>query len=183
VLQHNREDLDFLATHTEKGLVERLEAIIKSPFQRISYTEAVVLLEKAIKSGAVKFENPVSWGVDLAKEHETYLTDKIFMKPTMVFNYPRDIKSFYMRLNEDGKTVAAVDVLVPKIGEIIGGSQREERLEFLEKRMQELILNKQAYEGYLALRRFGTVVHSGFGLGFERLVMYATGTDNIRGKS
>lgn len=124
----------------------------------------------------------VHWGIDLAKEHETFLTDEVYKKPTMVYNYPKDIKSFYMRLNPDGKTVAAVDVLVPKIGEIIGGSQREERADLLEKRLEELNLNKAAYEGYLDLRRFGTVTHSGFGLGFERLVMYATGISHIKGK-
>ena len=183
VLEHNHDDLEFLNAQIEKGLISRLQQITSTPFKRITYTEAIDILQKAIKEKGVKFEHEVSWGIDLAKEHETYITDKVFNMPTMVSNYPKDIKSFYMRLNPDGKTVSAVDVLVPRVGEIIGGSQREERLSLLEKRIEELKLNKSAYEGYLALRRFGTVVHSGFGLGFERLVMYATGIENIRGKS
>lgn len=160
----------------EEGLIDRLKFVATSPFQRITYTEAVELL---LKSG-VTFQNKVEWGIDLNSEHERFLTEKIFKKPTIVTNYPKDIKAFYMRLNEDGKTVSAMDVLVPKIGEIIGGSQREERYDVLVSRIKEMKLNEKDYGWYLDLRKYGSVPHSGFGLGFERLVLYATGLENIR---
>ena len=147
-----------------------------SDFGRVSYTEAVELL----KQNNDKFDYKVEWGTDLQTEHERYLTEQIFKKPVFVTDYPKDIKAFYMRLNDDGKTVAACDCLVPGIGEIIGGSQREERLDVLTARMDELGLSRADYEWYLELRRFGTVEHAGFGLGFERLIMYLTGIPNIR---
>ena len=154
----------------------RLRHVVDSDFGCISYTEAVEILEKQNE----QFTFPVSWGMDLQTEHEKYLTDVVFQKPVFVTDYPKEIKSFYMRLNDDGKTVAAMDLLVPGIGEIIGGSQREERLERLEQRMQELGLSEEQYQWYLDLRRYGSVKHAGFGLGFERLVMYVTGVSNIR---
>ena len=150
--------------------------VLNSDFGRVSYTEAIDLL---IKSGE-KFDYPVEWGIDLQTEHERYLTEKIFKRPVFVMNYPKDIKAFYMRQNEDGKTVAAMDCLVPGVGEIIGGSQREERLDLLEKRMDELGLNKKDYWWYLDLRKYGTARHAGYGLGFERALMYITGIQNIR---
>jgi len=149
---------------------------LRTPFKRLTYTEAVDIL---LKSGK-KFDLKVEWGIDLQSEHERYITEQVFKQPVILTNYPKGIKAFYMRLDEDGRTVRAMDVLVPKIGEIIGGSQREERLDKLEQRIDELGLDKEAYKYYLDLRRFGSVVHSGFGLGFERLVMFITGLENIR---
>jgi len=157
-------------------LIARLQNIFATPFKRLTYTEAVDLLIKCGKEFLVKVE----WGIDLGSEHERYLTEQIFKQPIILTDYPKEIKAFYMRLSEDGKTVRAMDVLVPKIGEIIGGSQREERLEKLEQRIEQLKLDKEAYRYYLDLRRFGTVTHSGFGLGFERLIMLVTGLENIR---
>ncbi len=153
-----------------------LESVANADFVRISYTDAIKELEKH----ADKFEIKPYWGCDIATEHERYLTEQIFKKPVMVFNYPKEIKSFYMKLNDDGKTVKAVDVLVPGIGEIIGGSEREEDFEKLKKACEERKMDMTNYEWYLDLRRFGTVPHSGFGLGFERLIRYVTGMENIR---
>ncbi|CAL5224923.1 g7691 [Coccomyxa viridis] len=172
-------DMEFMTKMVDKGAMERLRMVASTPFERCTYTRAIELLEEAVKGGK-KFEFPVSWGIDLASEHERYLTEEIFKKPTIVYNYPKDIKAFYMRLNDDGKTVAAMDVLVPGVGELIGGSQREERLEVLEERLEAAGMPKEPYSGYLDLRRYGTVPHSGFGLGFERLILFATGLDNIR---
>jgi len=177
VMKHCAEDLDFFNSYIEKGLLERLKAVANVPFKRLTYTEAVDILLKVTDH---KFENKVSWGIDLQSEHERYLTEKIFKQPVILTNYPKDIKAFYMKLNEDGKTVRAMDVLVPKIGEIIGGSQREENLELLEQRLKDMKLDMEAYKYYLDLRRFGTCPHAGFGLGFERLVMFVTGIENIR---
>ena len=176
VLENCPQDLEVLNKFVDKGLIERLNAVANSDFGRVSYTEAVKLLEEHND----EFEYKVSWGCDLQTEHERFLTEKIFKRPVFVTDYPKEIKAFYMRLNDDGKTVAACDCLVMGIGEIIGGSQREERLDVLESRIEELGLNKADYDWYLDLRRYGGVVHSGFGLGFERLVMYLTGIDNIR---
>ncbi|MFR5265803.1 asparagine--tRNA ligase [Clostridium sp.] len=170
------EEMAFFNQFVDKGLIERLQGIISSDFGRVSYTEAVDLL---LKSGK-EFEYPVQWGIDLQTEHERYLTEQIFKKPVFVTDYPKDIKAFYMRLNEDGKTVAAADCLVPGIGEIIGGSQREERLDVLKARMAELNLKEEDYWWYLELRKYGETKHAGFGLGFERLIMYITGMSNIR---
>ena len=180
LLTHCRADLDFITKMVDKEAVARLEQVASTPFKRISYTEAVALLEEAIASGAKKFEYPVSWGIDLQSEHERYLTEDIFKQPVIVYNYPKDIKAFYMRLNDDGKTVAAMDVLVPRVGELIGGSQREDRMDVLVRRIEETGMPLEAYEGYLDLRKYGSVPHSGFGLGFERLILFATGMDNIR---
>nr|WP_281413968.1 asparagine--tRNA ligase [Clostridium polyendosporum] len=176
VMDECPEELEFFNQFIDKGLLERLNHIITSDFGRITYTEAVDLLKKS----GHQFEYSVEWGIDLQTEHERYLTEEIFKKPVFVINYPKDIKAFYMRLNEDGKTVSAMDCLVPGVGEIIGGSQREERLAVLEKRMAELGLNKENYWWYLELRKYGETIHSGFGLGFERLIMYITGMSNIR---
>jgi asparaginyl-tRNA synthetase len=160
----------------DKTLIERLNHIVDSEFAKVSYTEAIELLKKS----NVKFQYPVEWGADLQTEHERYLTEQVFKKPTFVYDYPKDIKAFYMRLNDDGKTVAAVDLLVPGVGEICGGSQREERLDLLLARMKELNLKEEDYWWYLDLRKYGGVKHSGFGLGFERLIMYLTSMQNIR---
>lgn len=176
VLDNAPEEMEFFNSFVDKTLLERLQNILDNEFGRVSYTEAVDLL---IKSGQ-EFEYPVEWGIDLQTEHERYLTEKIFNKPVFVTDYPKDIKAFYMRMNEDNKTVAAMDLLVPGVGEIIGGSQREERLDLLEKRMDELGLNKEDYWWYLDLRKYGGTRHAGFGLGFERAVMYLTGMGNIR---
>lgn len=176
VLDNAPEEMEFFNSFVDKGLLERLHNILNNDFGRVTYTEAVDLL---IKSGK-KFEYPVEWGIDLQTEHERYLTEEIFKKPVFVTDYPKDIKAFYMRMNDDNKTVAAMDLLVPGVGEIIGGSQREERLELLEKRMDELGLKKEDYWWYLDLRKYGGTKHAGFGLGFERLVMYLTGIANIR---
>ncbi|MCW8129196.1 MAG: asparagine--tRNA ligase [Planctomycetota bacterium] len=176
LLNERGDDLKFFADRVDKGCITRLEEFVKSSFERIDYTEAISILEKAPK----KFEFPVKWGVDMQSEHERYLTEEYFKKPVVVMNYPKDIKAFYMRQNEDGKTVAAMDVLAPGIGEIIGGSQREERLDLLDKRLVELGFNPKDYWWYRDLRRYGTVPHAGFGLGFERTIIYATGLGNIR---
>ncbi|ONK61657.1 uncharacterized protein A4U43_C08F32230 [Asparagus officinalis] len=177
LLDHCLEDMEFMVKNFDKTAIDRLKLVSSSPFERISYTKAVELLQKVTDK---KFENNVEWGIDLASEHERYLTEVIFKKPVIVYNYPKGIKAFYMRLNDDNKTVAAMDVLVPKVGELIGGSQREERLDVLVARIKEAGLPLEPYEWYLDLRRFGTVKHSGFGLGFERMVLFATGLDNIR---
>lgn len=176
VMKECADDLEFLNKWVDKTLLATLENVRSEPFARMTYTEAVEVL---LKSGRT-FEFPVSWGVDLQAEHERYLTEEHLKRPLILTDYPKDIKAFYMRLNEDGKTVRAMDVLVPRIGEIIGGSQREERLEPLRQRMEEMHLPIEAYEWYLDLRRFGTVPHSGFGMGFERLIMFLTGMHNIR---
>ena len=176
ILTRCKEEVAFLDKFISTGLEDRLWQVKESEFGHITYTEAVKLLEKNVG----QFEYPVSWGMDLQTEHERYLTEQIFQKPVFVTDYPKEIKSFYMRLNGDGKTVAAMDLLVPGIGEMIGGSQREERLDYLQKRMQELGLEESQYQWYLDLRRYGSVKHAGFGLGFERLVMYLTGVTNIR---
>ena len=181
VFEHAPEEMTFFnkwvdATNT---LIERLTLVKNSEFKRLPYTEAIDILLEAVAAGK-KFENKVEWGIDLATEHERYLTDEHFKAPVFVINYPKDIKAFYMRQNDDGKTVAAMDMLVPGIGELIGGSQREERLEVLEQRMDEMGVPKDELEWYLDLRRFGGVKHAGFGLGFERMIMYITGVENIR---
>lgn len=176
VLLERPDDMKFFADRIEKTAISRLEKVVETQFERIDYTEAVKILEASGK----KFEFPVKWGADLQTEHERYLTEEKVGRPVVVTNYPKDIKAFYMRQNDDGKTVAAMDVLAPGIGEIIGGAQREERLDVLEKRMADLKLSKEPYEWYLDLRRYGTVPHAGFGLGFERLVVYVTGLGNIR---
>jgi asparaginyl-tRNA synthetase len=176
VLEKCPEDMDFFNERIEKGIIERLKHVRDTPFLRLSYTDAVAILEKSGQS----FEYPVKWGTDLQAEHERYLTEKHFKGPVILFDYPKAIKSFYMRVNDDGKTVRAMDVLVPSVGEIIGGSQREERLDVLESRMKEMGLNPEGYWWYLELRKYGTVPHSGFGLGLERTVQFVTGMANIR---
>jgi asparaginyl-tRNA synthetase len=176
LLDERHEDLAFFDERVEKGLVAKLEGIVGSEFVRMDYTEAVSVLEKAKE----KFEYPVKWGVDLQSEHERYLTEKHAKKPVIVTNYPKAIKAFYMRVNDDGKTVAAMDVLAPGIGEIIGGSQREERLSVLDARMTEIGIDAAHYDWYRDLRRYGTVPHCGFGLGFERTLAYVTGLANVR---
>ena len=176
VMEQCPEEMEFFNKFIDKGLLERLNHVATSDFKRISYTDAVELL---LKSGK-EFEYPVKWGDDLQTEHERYLTEEIFKKPVFVTDYPKDIKAFYMKLNDDNKTVAAADCLVPGIGEIIGGSQREESLEKLSARMDALGLDKETYWWYLELRKYGETMHSGFGLGFERLIMYITGMSNIR---
>ncbi len=173
------DEMTFFNKFVDKGLAERLTHVATSDFARVSYTEAIKILQEAVASGR-DFEYPVDWGCDLQTEHERYLTEEHFGKPTFVTDYPAKIKAFYMRLNDDGKTVAAADCLVPGIGEIIGGSQREERLDVLERRIVELGMSTDQYRAYLDLRRYGGCQHAGFGLGFERLVMYLTGVDNIR---
>ena len=177
-LTNCKEDLAFFDKRIQPGLIESLQAVANAKFTRISYTEAIEILEK--DADKAKFENKPYWGCDIATEHERYLTEKVFKGPVMVYNYPKEIKAFYMKLNEDGKTVKAVDVLVPGIGELIGGSEREENYEVLYNRIESLGLNPKDYDWYLDLRRFGTVPHSGFGLGFERLIRYVTGMENIR---
>lgn len=176
VLEHCPEDMQFFDKHVSNGLIERLQHVINTPFERASYTYAVRILEKSGKD----FEYPVKWGSDLQSEHERYLAEEFFAKPVIITDYPKHIKAFYMRSNDDNKTVAAMDVLVPKIGEIIGGSQREERLEVLEHKIQEVGLSKEDYWWYLELRKYGSVPHAGYGVGFERLIQFATGMDNIR---
>ena len=176
VLERCPQEMQFFNSFVDKGLLDRLHNVVSNEFGRVSYTEAVEILEKSGK----KFDFPVKWGIDLQTEHERYLTEEVFKKPIFVTDYPKDIKAFYMRLNDDGKTVAAADCLVPGIGEIIGGSQREERLEVLQARMKELGLKEEDYWWYLDLRRYGSCRHAGFGLGFERMVMYLTGVSNIR---
>lgn len=176
VLEKCPDEIDFFNKFIDKTLKERLCAIVGSDFGRVSYTEAVEIL----KNSGVKFEYPVEWGCDLQTEHERYLTEKVFGKPVFVTDYPKDIKAFYMRLNDDGKTVAAADMLVPGVGELIGGSQREERLDLLNARIAEMGLDEKDYWWYTELRKFGGVRHAGYGLGFERLIMYITGMSNIR---
>nr|WP_278991031.1 asparagine--tRNA ligase [Plesiomonas shigelloides] len=176
VLDERMDDMKFFAERVDKDAIARLERFIASDFAQIDYTDAIKILETCGK----QFENPVFWGVDMASEHERYLAEEHFQSPVVVKNYPKDIKAFYMRMNEDGKTVAAMDVLAPGIGEIIGGSQREERLDVLDARLDEMGLNKEDYWWYRDLRRYGTVPHAGFGLGFERLVVYVTGMQNVR---
>ncbi len=176
VLDERMDDMEFFAKHIDNTVISRLQDFISSDFAQVDYTDAIEILKKSGK----KFEFPVEWGIDLSSEHERYLAEEHFKSPVVVKNYPKDIKAFYMRLNDDGKTVAAMDVLAPGIGEIIGGSQREERLEVLDKRMDEMGLKKEDYWWYRDLRRYGTVPHSGFGLGFERLIVYVTGVQNIR---
>lgn len=176
VLAERKDDLQFFEKHVDKDVITRLENFVNSDFAQIDYTDAIDVL---LKSGK-KFEFPVSWGIDLSSEHERFLAEEYFKSPVVVKNYPKDIKAFYMRLNDDEKTVAAMDVLAPGIGEIIGGSQREERLEVLDKRMEEMGLNPDDYWWYRDLRKYGSVPHSGFGLGFERLIVYVTGVQNIR---
>ncbi len=176
VLEKCPEEMAFFNNFMDKGLIERLQGIVNSEFATVTYTEAIKLLEEHKD----EFQFPVYWGADLQTEHERYLTEKIFNKPVFVTDYPKEIKAFYMRLNDDGKTVAAVDLLVPGVGEIIGGSQREERLDLLVERIKELGLREEDYWWYLDLRRYGGVKHAGYGLGFERLIMYLTGMQNIR---
>ena len=176
VLEERREDLEFFDQRIEKGLIAKLEGIVDSEFARMDYGEAIRVLERSNRN----FEFPVAWGVDLQSEHERYLTEQYAKKPVVVMNYPKAIKAFYMRVNDDGKTVAAMDVLAPGIGEIVGGSQREERLDVLDARMAELGISKQHYDWYRDLRRYGTVPHAGFGLGFERTLAYVTGLANVR---
>jgi len=176
VLDKCKPELEFFNSFVDKGLLDRLNTLAKSEYRKVTYTEAVDLL---LKSGA-EFKYPVSWGCDLQTEHERYLTEQIYKMPVFVIDYPKEIKSFYMRLNDDGKTVAAMDLLVPGVGEIIGGSQREERLDVLLDRMKECNLNEEDYWWYVNLRRYGGTKHAGYGLGFERIIMYLTGVSNIR---
>jgi len=193
VMDNNRDDLEFLATRlaeeekqkpqaerSELGLTEKLEFVLNNQFERITYTEAIDILLQSPAYKKKKFQYEVKWGIDLQSEHERYLVERHFKKPVIVTGYPKDIKAFYMRQNDDGKTVAAMDILVPGIGEIVGGSQREERLERLEKRMQEMRIPTDEMWWYLDTRRFGTVPHAGFGLGFERMMLFITGMTNIR---
>lgn len=193
-LEHSRDDLEFLDKRladeekqkpqnerSEMGLIEKLEFVIGNEFERISYTEAIDILKNSNHNKKKRFQYPVEeWGIDLQSEHERYLVEKHFKKPVILYNYPKDIKAFYMRLNEDGKTVAAMDILVPGIGEIVGGSQREERGDLLEQRMKEMNVPVDEMQWYLDIRRFGTVPHAGFGLGFERMIQFVTGMTNIR---
>lgn len=176
VLEHAPEEMDFFNRFVDKGLLDRLHNVADSDFAHITYTEAIELLEKQND----RFQYKVSWGCDLQTEHERYLTEEVYKRPVFVTDYPKEIKAFYMKLNEDGKTVAAMDCLVPGIGEIIGGSQREENYDVLKQRIQELGLPEESYDFYLDLRKYGTARHAGFGLGFERCVMYLTGMSNIR---
>jgi asparaginyl-tRNA synthetase len=193
-LEHNREDLDFLAARlveeekqkpqnerSEMGLIEKLEFVVNNDFERLTYTEAIEILKNSPANKKKKFQYPVDkWGIDLQSEHERYLVEKHFKKPVILINYPKEIKAFYMRQNDDEKTVAAMDILAPGIGEIVGGSQREERLDVLEKRMREMNIPVEEMYWYLDTRRFGTVPHAGFGLGFERMIQFVTGMTNIR---
>ncbi|MFP9229807.1 asparagine--tRNA ligase [Pectobacterium cacticida] len=176
VLNERADDMAFFAERVDKEAVARLEKFVNSDFAQVDYTDAIEILQNCGKA----FENPVYWGVDLSSEHERYLAEHHFKAPVVVKNYPKDIKAFYMRINDDGKTVAAMDVLAPGIGEIIGGSQREERLEQLDRRLDDMGLSKEDYWWYRDLRRYGTIPHSGFGLGFERLIAYVTGVQNVR---
>lgn len=176
VMQTCQEDLQFFEKNISPGLLSRLQHIIETPFERATYTYAVRILEKSTKN----FEFPVKWGLDLQSEHERYLAEEYFAKPVIITDYPKEIKAFYMRGNEDNKTVAAMDVLVPKIGEIIGGSQREERLDYLTQKLKDNHLNAEDYWWYLELRKYGSVPHAGYGVGFERLIQFATGMENIR---
>jgi asparaginyl-tRNA synthetase len=176
VMEEAPEELDFFNKFVDKGLLDRLNHVVNSDFERCTYTRAIEILQQADKT----FEYPVQWGADLQTEHERYLTEEHFKKPVFVIDYPKEIKAFYMRMNDDNKTVAAMDLLVPGVGEIIGGSQREERHDVLTKRIGELGLNEEDYWWYLQLRQYGGTKHAGFGLGFERMIMYLTGMANIR---
>ena len=176
VLDNAQEEMEFFDSFVDKGLLNRLTALVNADFARVTYTEAIDIL----KAADVKFEYPVSWGMDLQTEHERYLSETVYKKPVFVTDYPKDIKAFYMRENEDGKTVAAMDLLVPGVGELMGGSQREERYDVIKKRIEDVGMNPDDYWWYLELRKYGTVRHSGFGLGFERCIMYLTGMTNIR---
>lgn len=176
VMENAPEEMEFFNSFVDKGLIERLNSVVNSEFGQVTYTKAVDILMKSGK----EFQYPVTWGCDLQTEHERYLTEEVYKKPLFVTDYPKEIKSFYMRMNDDNKTVAAADLLVPGIGEIIGGSQREERQDILEARMEECGLNKEDYWWYLELRKYGGTKHAGFGLGFERAIMYITGMSNIR---
>lgn len=176
VLENAPEEMKFFNSFVDKGLLERLNHVVNSDFERVTYTKAVEILQGC----GEKFQYPVEWGIDLQTEHERYLTEKVFKKPIFVTDYPKDIKAFYMRLNDDGKTVAACDMLVPGVGEIVGGSQREERIDVLRSRMAELDLHEEDYWWYMELRKYGGVQHAGYGLGFERIIMYITGMSNIR---
>jgi asparaginyl-tRNA synthetase len=180
LLEHCAQDLAFFEKMVDKTCVSRLRQVAETPFTRITYTKAVEMLQDAVKSKKKKFVNKVEWGCDLNSEHERYLAEEVFKGPMVVYNYPKEIKAFYMRLNDDDKTVAAMDILVPGVGELVGGSQREERLDVLERRLAEDGMDPEPYQSYMDLRRYGTVKHAGFGLGFERLVMFATGLENIR---
>jgi asparaginyl-tRNA synthetase len=193
VMEHNREDLELLsqrladeekqkpqAERSEMGLIEKLEFVVNNKFERITYSEAIDILLQSPAYKKKKFQYEVKWGIDMQSEHERYLVEKHFKKPVIVTGYPKDIKAFYMRQNDDGKTVAAMDILVPGIGEIVGGSQREERLEKLETRMKEMHIPVEEMWWYLDTRRFGSVPHAGFGLGFERMMLFVTGMTNIR---
>ncbi|MDP6677375.1 MAG: asparagine--tRNA ligase [Verrucomicrobiota bacterium] len=179
LLDERGDDMAFFQQRVDKGCIERLEKFVDASFERMDYTDAITRLEKAVADGH-KFEYPVQWGMDLQSEHERWLTEEHIGRPVVVMNYPKDIKAFYMRMNDDGKTVAAMDVLAPGIGEIIGGSQREERLDVLDARLDEMNLDKADYWWYRDLRKYGTVPHAGFGLGFERTLIYATGMANVR---
>ena len=176
VLHERPDDMAFFEERIEKGVIAKLESMVNAEFVRMEYTEAIKVLEGSKQ----KFEFPVKWGMDLQSEHERYLAEKHVGKPVILMNYPKEIKAFYMRLNEDGRTVAAMDVLAPGIGEIIGGSQREERLDVLDARITGAGLDPQSYGWYRDLRRYGTVPHAGFGLGFERTISYVTGLANVR---
>jgi asparaginyl-tRNA synthetase len=192
-MENNREDLEFLAQRLEEeekqlpqdkrsdmGLIQKLEFVLDNQFERITYTEAIDILLASPAYKKKKFHYDVKWGIDMQSEHERYLVEKHFKKPVIVTNYPKDIKAFYMRQNDDGKTVAAMDILAPGIGEIVGGSQREERLDLLLARMEEMHIPASELWWYLDTRRYGTVPHAGFGLGFERIVQFVTGMGNIR---
>ncbi len=176
VFEHAPHEMEFFNSFIDKGLIDRLKNVVESEFVRITYTEAIDILEKS----GHEFKYPVSWGIDLQTEHERYITEEVYKKPVFIVDYPKEIKAFYMRENEDKKTVAAMDLLVPGIGEIIGGSQREERRDVLLAKLDEFGLDQESYSWYMDLRRYGSVVHSGYGLGFERAVMYITGMKNIR---
>ena len=179
LLDERGDDMAFFQQRVDKGCIERLEKFVDASFERMDYTDVIARLEKAVADGH-KFEFPVNWGMDLQSEHERWLTEEHIGRPVVVMNYPKDIKAFYMRMNDDGNTVAAMDVLAPGIGEVIGGSQREERLDVLDARLEELDLEKDDYWWYRDLRKYGTVPHAGFGLGFERTLIYATGMANVR---
>ena len=176
VMENCKQEMEFFNAFVDKGLIERLTKLVNSKFGQVTYTDAVKILEKNNDN----FEYKVSWGCDLQTEHERYLTEKVFDGPVFVTDYPKEIKAFYMRMNDDNKTVAAMDMLVPGVGELIGGSQREERLDLLLARMEELGLDAKDYWWYLDLRRYGGTKHAGYGMGFERMVMYLTGVNNIR---
>jgi asparaginyl-tRNA synthetase len=176
VMENCAAEIEFFNKFVDNTLISRLTNLVENEFGHVTYTEAIEILEKSGK----KFDYPVKWGIDMQTEHERYLTEEVFGKPVFVTDYPADIKAFYMRLNDDGKTVAAMDMLVPGVGELIGGSQREERLDMLLKAMEKFNLKEEDYWWYLELRKYGGTKHAGFGLGFERLIMYMTGISNIR---